>query len=383
MTSGTRASGLYTYTFSYNARGQRIQRNYTFFPGTIFPPTYLARMTTTYKYDPSGRLVEEAYSTTHFESGTVDRKLVYLYEGSEKVGLIYTKANETGTFYYDKNPRGDVIGILDSLGNTVVKYKYDAFGNCNRFASSNVDLAYYNPIRYRSYYYDEDIGLYFLNARYYNPAWRRFISPDNTAYLDYETPNGLNLYAYCNNDPVNYYDPSGCLAISLTMLGLIIGAVIGATVGGIIAYNTAKNQGAEGWELFGWTMLGVVGGGVIGGALGYGAGALITHFTGVIGVSITKYSIIPVKNITLLGHLKTYRQLAQNVGAGVYYIITPLYDYLKSKGFEWTNNLQYLIDANSLGTQFVISPEFVVLSDGTLWQEIHYLISNNIPWIMP
>ena len=52
-------------------------------------------------------------------------------------------------------------------------------------------------------------------------------------------------------------------------------------------------------------------------------------------------------------------------------------------GIEWENNLLYLIDANSLGTNFVISPEFVVKSGGTLWNEIQYLISNNIPWIMP
>ncbi len=125
------------------------------------------------------------------------------------------------------NSRGYIIEILDSPGNTVVKYKYDAWGNCNRFASSNVDLAYYNPIRYRSYYHDEDIGLYFLNARYYNPAWRRFISPDDSIYLDPESVNGLNLYAYCYNDPVNFCDPSGCLAIS-TVLGAIGGAISGA-----------------------------------------------------------------------------------------------------------------------------------------------------------
>lgn len=51
--------------------------------------------------------------------------------------------------------------------------------------------------------------MYYLNARYYNPEWRRFISPDAAEYIDPETPNGLNLYAYCNNDPVNYADPSG------------------------------------------------------------------------------------------------------------------------------------------------------------------------------
>ena len=92
----------------------------------------------------------------------------------------------------------------------MVKCKYDAWGNCTIHSSTtNNILARVNPIRYRSYYYDQNTGLYYLNARYYNPEWRRFISPDDSSYLDPETPNGLNLYAYCNNDPINYVDPSG------------------------------------------------------------------------------------------------------------------------------------------------------------------------------
>ena len=83
-------------------------------------------------------------------------------------------------------------------------------------------------------------------------------------YLDPDTPSGLNLYAYCNNDPVNYSDPSGNFAVSLAIAGLIVGAVIGATIGGIAAYNAAKDSGSEGWELFGWTALGILGGGAVG-----------------------------------------------------------------------------------------------------------------------
>ena len=63
--------------------------------------------------------------------------------------------------------RADVIAILDSSGNIVVKYSYDAYGNCNCTYSYNTDLANSNPIRYRSYYYDEDTGHFYLNARYY------------------------------------------------------------------------------------------------------------------------------------------------------------------------------------------------------------------------
>ncbi len=92
----------------------------------------------------------------------------------------------------------------------MVQYKYDAYGNCSSSGVTNFEIAHYNPIRYRGYYSDVDTGLYYLNARYYNPEWRRFISPDDTAYLDAENVNGLNLYAYCRNDPVNYADPSGC-----------------------------------------------------------------------------------------------------------------------------------------------------------------------------
>ena len=99
---------------------------------------------------------------------------------------------------------------LDNSGNAVVKYKCGAFGNCTILSGSNVAIANANPFRYRGYYYDTETGFYYLNARYYNPDWCRFISPDSATYLNPDNPNGLNLYAYCYNDPINYCDPSGC-----------------------------------------------------------------------------------------------------------------------------------------------------------------------------
>ena len=82
-------------------------------------------------------------------------------------------------------------------------HAHDAYGNCNvYYSSSDTDIASVNPIRYRGYYHDEDAGLYYLNARYYNPQWRRFIEPAGASSLNPDSVNGLNLYCYAGNNPV-------------------------------------------------------------------------------------------------------------------------------------------------------------------------------------
>lgn len=108
----------------------------------------------------------------------------------------------------------------------------------------------------------------------------------DAAYLDPETINGLNLYAYCLNNPVMGCDPSGTFVIPTIVIGLIIGAIARAAVGGTIAGITASNNGATGWELFGWTMLGIVGGGIIGGAIGALIGAVAPMIGSFLGTPI-------------------------------------------------------------------------------------------------
>ena len=102
-----------------------------------------------------------------------------------------------------------------------------------------------------------------------------------------------NLFAYCKNNPVMGYDPTGHFLISTAVLiGAIVGGVIGATVGGVASYNAAKSNGAEGWELVGRTALGSIGGGVVGAAVGaavgYGAGYLAggTYANGLVAKSV-------------------------------------------------------------------------------------------------
>ena len=109
----------------------------------------------------------------------------------------------------------------------MVKYKYDAWGMCKVLnaegfeITDNNHLGILNPFRYRSYYLDTETGFYFLKTRYYDPEIGRFMTIDDISYLDPDSINGLNLYAYCLNDPIRYSDPNGT-SISL---GVILGII--------------------------------------------------------------------------------------------------------------------------------------------------------------
>ena len=175
---------------------------------------------------------------------------MYLYDEREIIGMVYTNASGvSNTYYFQRNLLGDVIGIYNASGNRVGGYVYDAWGNCTITLNTG-NIATINPIRYRGYYYDEESELYYLNARYYSPTWRRFISPDDTAYLDPDSFNGLNQYCYCNNDPVNYVDPSGHLGIGLTLL---IATGVGLASGfGIEVAKQVYNDGDWNWDPTTW-----------------------------------------------------------------------------------------------------------------------------------
>lgn len=164
---------------------------------------------TTYNYDQSGRLVREIISDDYSVSASTIRELIFLYDESGMIGVTFTDNSGFKNYYFLRNLQGDVIAIYNSSGELAVEYVYDAFGNCQMKNVYDSVIAKYNPIRYRGYYYDDETGFYYCNSRYYNPEWGRWISPDDTAYLNPETPDGLNLYVYCNNDPVNNVDPTG------------------------------------------------------------------------------------------------------------------------------------------------------------------------------
>ena len=110
---------------------------------------------------------------------------------------------------------GDVTALLDTQGNVVVKYAYDAWGKVLSVTDSSGNaitdeyhVGNQNPFRYRGYYYDTETGFYYLQSRYYDPETGRFINADGVlganGYL-----TSYNMFAYCSNMPTNATDPTG------------------------------------------------------------------------------------------------------------------------------------------------------------------------------
>ncbi len=180
---------------------------------------------TAFVYDGDGNRVkktpQEGTATEYFHAdGTlykekfgVDTILYYRDEDGEICSFMLNYS----PYILRKNVQGDVIALCDSNGAVVARYVYDAWGNhkvLNPDGTKNTSTGFIgniNPIRYRGYYYDKDLGLYWLKTRFYDPQTGRFISPDSVEYLDPETLGGINLYAYCNNNPVMNVDPNGTM----------------------------------------------------------------------------------------------------------------------------------------------------------------------------
>ena len=205
---GTRMTKFGSNTFSYDADGLRSTKNNIAY-------TYM-----------DGKLIRQ--------TGGAAGKIDFIYGASGMIGF-----EKDGTrYFYRRNLMGDVTHIYDETGALFAEYVYDAWGNHQ--IKTDVDgIGTLNPIRYRGYYYDTETGLYYLRARYYDPETGRFISQDDVSYLAPVHLSGLNLYAYCNDNPVMGYDPSGCFDwgsifnwgtfLDFALLGVALAA--GITVG--------------------------------------------------------------------------------------------------------------------------------------------------------
>lgn len=224
-----------------------------------------------YLYDESHRLIEEEI----YDNNVLEYAITYIYGLN---GIIGMKIEDT-ILRFEKNILNDVVAIYEE-DTLVAKYVYDAYGNhivldSNGYVEDDPDfIGNFNPIRYRSYYFDSDTGLYYCQSRYYNPTIRRWLNLDLISYIDTSDINGINLFCYCKNNPVMYSDETGH-SVSAIVIATIVGAILGALGGTASAlvsdYRDNKSiDGSIGVRLY----LGSIIGGTIGGAaIGFSGGA--------------------------------------------------------------------------------------------------------------
>ena len=155
--------------------------------------------------------------------------LIPIYDNEDSVcGIIYNDE----PYYFQKNLQGDIVGIVDKDAKVVAKYSYDAWGVCTVTSdNSNVGIANVNMFRYRGYYYDFEIGMYYLWSRYFDPSIGRFINSDNPDIFVLYSVIENNLYTYCLNNPINNRDEKGRLAtwIVKKIVSVILGVFVGLT----------------------------------------------------------------------------------------------------------------------------------------------------------
>ena len=141
--------------------------------------------------------------------------LTFLYDAGTLVGFNYDNGSTNANYYYGIDNFGNINYIYDASGNIVVTYRYDAWGkhiSTTGTLASTIGAA--NPYRYKSYYYDTETGLYYLQSRYYDAGVQRFLNEDDVAFLGAGgNIYSYNSYVYCDNDPVNDSDPSGMFSV--------------------------------------------------------------------------------------------------------------------------------------------------------------------------
>ncbi len=211
--------------YSYNLRGDRSVED-----GGYYNYNYV---NTTYSYDVENKLkkVKKDNITTmeYYPDGmraskeTNNGTIYFIYDNNGRVvaegndqnnditsgyywgpDRVLAKENKDGSkYYYLYNGHGDVIQMVDTNGKIVNNYKYDVWGNL-----LVDDESVPNLFKYAGEVYDEETGLYYLRARYYNPQIGRFLGED--AYEGQITnPLSLNHYTYCYNNPLSYVDKDG------------------------------------------------------------------------------------------------------------------------------------------------------------------------------
>ena len=226
-------------TYTYNANGIRTSKT-------------VGGVKHTYTLDGT-KILREAWG---------DNTLIPLYDNEDGVcGILYNDV----PYYFIKNLQGDVIAIVDKDAETVAKYAYDAWGVCTITQdTTDCNIATINPFRYRSYYYDEEIDMYYLQSRYYDSEIGRWLNAD-AAETVFAIICGVivsqNLVCYCFDNPVNMIDDQGMFGTPIQWAMSIIGGLVGWYFGDYVARKLGYSGGWKYWAIRSGV---VIGGTVIG-----------------------------------------------------------------------------------------------------------------------
>ena len=249
-------------SYSYDNLNNPINLNATYYTLTWsknqLASARAASHVVSFTYDADGLLLTRSIGGQNekffYEEGRLIRRLEnyttatdFLYGQEGLIGFTYNGEK----YLYEKNLLGDIVKIIDSTGAIVGEYSYTAFGECTIVTNIN-NIASINPFRYRGYYLESNTGLYYLKSRFYNPVTGRFISQDSLKYLQPDTINGLNLFAYCYNNPTIHVDPSGHSAI--LVIGLLVGSFIVGSGASVVSQGLTY-----GWDKINYWQAGVDG----------------------------------------------------------------------------------------------------------------------------
>lgn len=269
-----------------------------YYDGSTFTWTQGRRLATakvgstniSYTYDMAGVRSSKTVGSTKYDFTTLSGLVTRQTGGGKTIDFVYDENNQplamkynNTLYYYVLNAQGDVIALADQNGNLIAKYSYDPWGKLLSVTPNGwldeqnayyLEVAEANPLRYRGYYYDSETGFYYLQSRYYDPEIGRFINADSYASTDATGLLSTNMFAYCENDPVNRSDPSG------ELFGTISGLIVGGLTGALSAY-------INGDDILAGTITGAVNGGICGlivdsGVFTGGISLLLCGVTGVL-----------------------------------------------------------------------------------------------------